>query len=309
MKKLTLLILLLSTTLSFTQTESYKKYLVAGKWAPAYKIKKGEKTGVYKGEKGKKWISFFKNGKYQAYRIKKIEGVDTKVKGEEGTWEILEDKTKFIFKPNNHKRNDTITIESITEKEMIIYDDSAEIKVKQVFKNINMELKEKNDLPYYEIEEAPKEYTAGAVAGRMVDGLGFRYYWATESLRDEDLAYKPSKEGRTTGETIDHILGLSHMILNATLNVPNGKTQTKLTFTEKRKRTLKNFKKASDILKESKDLSKLKIIFGERKIDFWNAINGPIADATWHVGQIVSFRRSSGNPLPSGVSFLTGKKK
>lgn len=36
-------------------------------------------------------------------------------------------------------------------------------------------------------------------------------------------------------------------------------------------------------------------------------LNGPIADALWHVGQVVSFRRSSGNPFNSKVSVFSGK--
>lgn len=164
-------------------------------------------------------------------------------------------------------------------------------------------------LPYYEIPDAPKEYTVGTVAARSVDGLGFRYYWATEGLRDEDLKYQPSEEARTTLETIDHILGLSEAILNAVLNKPNGPTETGMTFKEKRKKTLENLKQASDLLKESDDLSKYKMIFGKTEFPFWNVINGPISDATWHVGQVVSFRRSSGNPFPKGVSVLTGKKR
>ncbi|WP_422091541.1 DinB family protein [Tenacibaculum ovolyticum] len=164
-------------------------------------------------------------------------------------------------------------------------------------------------LPYYEIPEASVEFTAGTVVSRMVDGLGFRYYWATEGLIEKDLDFKPNNDARTTIETINHILDLSQVTLNAVLNKPNGEKQPEMTFTEKRKKTLENLKKASDILKLSKDLSQYKIIFGEKEFPFWNAINGPIADATWHVGQIVSFRRSSGNPLPKGVSFLTGTVK
>ena len=60
-----------------------------------------------------------------------------------------------------------------------------------------------------EIPEAPEAYSAATVAARMVEGLGFRFYWATEGLRPEDLAYKPSEEARTTEETINHIYGLS----------------------------------------------------------------------------------------------------
>ena len=42
------------------------------------------------------------------------------------------------------------------------------------------------DLPYAKIP-APHRATAGAVVSRMLDGLGFRYYWATQGLQKEDL--------------------------------------------------------------------------------------------------------------------------
>ncbi|CAL2083577.1 hypothetical protein [Tenacibaculum sp. 190524A05c] len=163
------------------------------------------------------------------------------------------------------------------------------------------------ELPYYEIPENSESYTAGAVASRMIDGLGFRFYWASEGLTQKDLEFKPTPESRTSGETIDHILGLSQVILNAAENKPNGGKQPEMSFKEKRAKILNNLKKASDILKDKSDLSEFKIIFGDKKYPFWNAINGPIADALWHCGQIVSFRRSSGNPFPKGVSVFTGK--
>lgn len=170
-------------------------------------------------------------------------------------------------------------------------------------------------LPYYEIPEAPKTYTAGTVASRTIDGLGFRYYWATEGLTDTDLNFKPNDDARTSLETIEHILGLSRMTLTAItgdeLKFPKS---GEYSFSELRKETLENFKKASDILKNETDLSKfimkLKRSNGEvLEFPFWNQLNGPIGDALWHVGQVVSFRRSSGNPLPKGVSLLTGTVK
>lgn len=168
------------------------------------------------------------------------------------------------------------------------------------------------DLPYYEIPAAPENYTEGTVAGRLVDGLGFRYYWVTEGLKEEDLKFKPSKEARSLYDTVDHILVLSIMTLSAIeeteMSFPE---EGSLSFEEMRKLTLENFKKASDILKASNDLSKfvMKIPRGNGKVveyPFWNQLNGPIADALWHCGQIVSFRRTAGNPLPKGPSFLTG---
>lgn len=170
-------------------------------------------------------------------------------------------------------------------------------------------------LPYYEIPEAPATYTAGTVAARVVDGLGFRYYWATEGLREEDLSYKPSESSRTSGETIDHIYGLSLTIINAARKIPNESSADRpvLNFEEKRKRTLENIKNASEILKNVKDeeMESLNAVFkrgdSSSSYPFWNMLNGPIADAIWHTGQIVAFRRASGNPIHSKVSFFSGK--
>ena len=168
--------------------------------------------------------------------------------------------------------------------------------------SIVIEAQNNDKLPYDEITDLPEVYTAANVTARMVDGLGFRYYWATEGLRSEDLIYKPSETGRTSAETIDHIYGLSTFILASIANEERQK-MTFDSFEEQRKQTLLNLKKASDILKNTEDLSKLKA----GKYPFWNMINGPIADALWHCGQVVSMRRASGNPFNSKVSVFTGK--
>jgi hypothetical protein len=47
----------------------------------------------------------------------------------------------------------------------------------------------------------------------------------------------------------------------------------------------------------------------QSEFPFWNLINGPISDCLWHVGQVVSFRRASGNPLSDKISVLTGKAR
>ena len=168
-------------------------------------------------------------------------------------------------------------------------------------------------LPYYKIPEAPTSYTPGNVVSRMIDGLGFRYFWATEGLTDENLAYKPSEESRTIAETMDHLYGLSRTIVNSAKKEPTTFTAEKeeLTSKEKRKRTLENFKTASELFRVSENLEEHKIVFirksGKVEFPFWNQINGPIEDAVWHAGQIVMMRRAAGNPFNSKVSVLMGK--
>lgn len=184
--------------------------------------------------------------------------------------------------------------------------------------NAQSEMSTKSDSPYREIPAYPEEYTPGNVAARTIDGLGYRYYWATEGLTEKDLDYRPSEDGRTTRETLDHLYGLSRTIVNATTKTPNirpAPDQPELNFAQKRKKTLENFKQASDILKANGDkgLEEYEIVFqrGERKSEFpfWNLLNGPIADAIYHVGQVVSFRRSSGNPMNPMVNVLIGKTR
>ena len=55
------------------------------------------------------------------------------------------------------------------------------------------------------------------------------------------------------------------------------------------------------------DVSEYKIIFGEQEIPFWNQVNGPISDAIWHCGQLVVYRRSTGNPINPKVNHFSGK--
>lgn len=172
------------------------------------------------------------------------------------------------------------------------------------------------DKPYfYEIPKDPEQYTAESVAARLVDGLGFRYYWATEGLRTVDLNYQPTKEARTSLQTLEHILDLTTFVTNAVQQ----RTTTSLTkpgqitFEESRAKTLENLREASLTLRTSgADLNnfkmKVQLSKSTSEYPFWSLINGPIADALWHVGQVVSLRRASGNPFPEGVSLLQGKK-
>lgn len=168
---------------------------------------------------------------------------------------------------------------------------------------------------FYQIPDTPKLYSAANVAARMVDGLGFRYYWATSGLTEEDLAFKPGDSSRTTYETLEHIFSLTEVLVNAVnkTSTKSGAADRKLSLLQLRTQTLKNLETASKYLKRpGVKLQDLDMVFesakGNTRYPFWNLINGPIADALWHVGQVVSFRRSSGNPFPKGVSVLQGKK-
>mgnify|MGYP003327605671 FL=1 len=172
------------------------------------------------------------------------------------------------------------------------------------------------ELPFSSIPKAPVDYSASNSISRMIQGLGFRYHWATEGLKAKDLKYRPTDESRSTLGTIQHIYSLSKTILNAAKNKVSkrSKDQPPEHFDELRIITLNNLSEASELFLNynENELNEINIIF-ERggklsKFPIWNLINGPIADALYHTGQVVSFRRTSGNPIPKGVNVFLGIK-
>jgi hypothetical protein len=173
-----------------------------------------------------------------------------------------------------------------------------------------MNSQEKN-LPFSEIGDYPSEYTTTNVISRLIDGLGYRFYWSTESLTENDLNYKPSEDSRSTMEVIEHIYGLSLMIVASFDGKEFDFKQNKLDYANLRKETLNNLMYIKSKLNETSDLSQINIEFSQGdnklKFPFWNHLNGPMADAIWHCGQVVTNRRASGNPLNSKVNVFLGK--
>ncbi|WP_445381801.1 DinB family protein [Robiginitalea sp. IMCC43444] len=173
-----------------------------------------------------------------------------------------------------------------------------------------------SDLPYQQIPDYPENYGAETVVKRLLDGLGFRFYWATEGLKEADLSYKPSPEGRSLQETLDHILGLSEVIRQSARKekvIRGERPAAGLNWQAKRALVLQNIQVASRLFETTESLDIHPMIFsypkGERSYPFWNMINGPISDALWHCGQIVLLRRAAGNPMPIGVNVLEGIRK
>ncbi|MGW8124130.1 hypothetical protein ACV07N_15835 [Roseivirga echinicomitans] len=171
------------------------------------------------------------------------------------------------------------------------------------------------DLPFREMPPAAKIFTSGTLMGRLTDGLGFRFHWATAGLTVENLSFKAGEEARTIGETIDHIYTLVLMFTNATMEQPTTfPIETKdLTFDEKRTKTLSFIQTASALLKMSNDddFERYNLVFQQpngsgQKLPFWNGLNGPLEDALWHIGQVVTLRRMAGNPINPKVDFMNG---
>ncbi|MFD1316248.1 hypothetical protein [Namhaeicola litoreus] len=171
---------------------------------------------------------------------------------------------------------------------------------------------QKTDLPFYTIPEYPEKITEAAILQRTIDGLGFRYFWATDGLTKKDLDFKASENGRTSFETLEHIFGLSNVILNAFEKSPNKKQEkVEMSYEDLRAATLNNLYKASQILQKTEKVDDFLIIFerdgNNSTFPIWNLINGPIEDAIWHCGQVVTLRRASDNPINPKVNVFLGK--
>lgn len=173
------------------------------------------------------------------------------------------------------------------------------------------------ELPYRQIHDYPQDYSSGNVIGRMIDGLGYRFYWATEGLSQSDLSFKPSEDGRTVLETLQHIYGMSEMILESPKGEPSirPKDFSNYSFKELRSKTLQNLDAASKLVKgkSAQEIAEYKVTFqrGEKQSEFpyWNMLNGMISDCIYHTGQLVMMRRANGNPQNPNVNVFLGKTR
>ncbi len=167
---------------------------------------------------------------------------------------------------------------------------------------------------FKDISEYPTEINNGNIISRMINGLGYRYYWATEKLKENDLIYRPSKDAYSTKETMVHIFSLSKTVYNTTLSKINERPDIDIPgdYESIRNETLQFLEKASKNFSNlnSEELDQMKIKFNRggtiKSFPIWNLLNGPIADAIYHTGQIVSFRRTTGNPIDSSVNVFMG---
>lgn len=181
--------------------------------------------------------------------------------------------------------------------------------------SLQAKTQEMEELPYHSIPDYPEEFNGPSIVSRTIDGLGFRYYWVTESLTEKDLDYKASETSRNSKDILYHIYSLSEMVLNSVKGVNNIRPipENEMTFADMRAKTLHMLKQSSDLLRamDPEEIKNLSITFqrGEKvsSFPFWHQLNGPLADALWHTGQIVMMRRASGNPIDPRVNVFMGK--
>jgi hypothetical protein len=150
------------------------------------------------------------------------------------------------------------------------------------------------------IESYPERHDANGVLLRLIDGLGYRFYWATEGLTSGDYAYSPGAGCQSIGALVGHVWGLVNWI-HATV-VGEGATGRPPDPAQQRLHALALLAAARDRVAALDEEALFVLQIDDHP--FWHLLNGPLSDALTHVGQIASFRRLHGNPVPRHNVFL-----
>jgi hypothetical protein len=153
---------------------------------------------------------------------------------------------------------------------------------------------------YDSVNEYPGKITGTSMIIRMLDGLGYRFRYASEALTPEDYQFSPGQGCKTIGEIVEHIWGLVNWICQSIFeekeNRPKDIESQRIHILELVTKLRTYFDSIDDM-----ELANIKI----HKLPFWHIINGPLSDALTHTGQINTLRRLAGNlPVKSDVFRL-----
>lgn len=164
---------------------------------------------------------------------------------------------------------------------------------------------------YERLPNAPEEISAANVLMRLVDGLGFRYATATRDLRPDFIHFKACDTAMSVGEVMKHMYGLIFWV-NSSFEIDNPYDKTIESIEGYRDATLTKIEQLSKHLSKSSEEDLASVTLYQKRTDmnlpFWYMINGPIADALTHVGQLNSWRRMADNPVER-ISPLDGKPR
>ncbi len=158
-------------------------------------------------------------------------------------------------------------------------------------------------LPYTTIPDYPSSVSAGTVLARLIDGLAFRYRWATEGLSPDEMDFRPGAESMNLGQLLGHILSLVSWV-DQIFGGEGRLGSEGLSLPELRVQTLRRCVVLRARLVRMSE-TEIAACAGP-DFEFWNLINGPVADALTHIGQVNAWRRLAGNPTP-GANVFRGK--
>lgn len=163
------------------------------------------------------------------------------------------------------------------------------------------------ELPYHDFPDPPEKMNAVGLLIRFVDTFGFRYRWATEGLREEDMGFHACDSSMSIDELLTHV----HNLISATETFIMGNEREKIEPTSLEERRRKTLEIAARLREELQtidddylDKRRFMVPWAGKEYPLWYLINGPLSDAFTHLGQIASWRRINGNPIPDHNVFF-----
>lgn len=155
------------------------------------------------------------------------------------------------------------------------------------------------------VRKYPERQDTNGVVMRLIDGLGYRFYWATEGLTQGDYDFSPGGGCQTIGEIMGHVWELANWVHMNMLGSDEEAVKPESPV-DRRGRAFELLLAIRNHI-ETIDEDALFAV-QVQGAPFWHVINGPLSDALTHVGQIASFRRANGNPVPKHSVFLCHPK-
>jgi hypothetical protein len=144
-------------------------------------------------------------------------------------------------------------------------------------------------LPYISKPAYPKKNNAGIVMAKMIDELGYKYYWATDRLLNDEIR-KTFNSSNLPRLLLKGVYQMSENIIKSTSENkmrPELKPE-EMSFEDFRKYTLLNLKEASSIIIKNAEAP----IFSN-----WNLLIKSIAFSDAYCDQIILFRENIGKPF------------
>jgi hypothetical protein len=140
----------------------------------------------------------------------------------------------------------------------------------------------------------------------MADGIGFRYLWATEGIKESRLSFKPNSDCMSLGELLAHVLELLTWVAENVGITPRYDLLKSGDFGVICRRTQELAAELSARFKQMGDeevaACTIKTSRGET-LPVWHMVNGPLSDSLTHIGQILSWRRIAGFPAAQADVF------
>ena len=151
------------------------------------------------------------------------------------------------------------------------------------------------------VAEYPPRQDANGVLIRLIDSLGYRFHWATEGLTTDDYAFSPGGGCMTIGELVGHVWGLVNWVHFSAFGEGSGAPRAE----DPEDQRDQIYGMLFAIRTYARTINEEALF--DLRIDgrpFWHILNGPLADALTHTGQITAFRRLNGNAVPKHYVFL-----